>query len=79
MMTIALISTSPQFWGYAFLITGVILKYLIGKRRFNRRGLGGLQQYYSYEWAFVTTIIEWVFKWVAVALILLGAFLLIKW
>lgn len=55
------------------LITfGIAIRYIIGRRRFNRRGIGGLQHYRNFEAGFFTTIIEWLFKWAAYAMILFG-------
>jgi len=72
-------TTSPKFWGLAFLITGTILLYHIGRRKFNRRGVGGLQHFRSYWIALLTVFMEWLIKWVAIALLAAGTFLLINW
>jgi hypothetical protein len=43
----------------AFLLIGIglLLRYLISRRRFNRRGVAGLQLFSSYEkWWFITRI-----------------------
>ncbi len=74
------ITTDPRFWGYLFLIVGIIIRYSIGRRRFNRRGAGGLQHFnVSYAFAVIITFLEWCFTWIAYATILLGIFLIIKW
>lgn len=68
----------PQYYGLLFLAIGILIRYLIGRRRFNRRGIGGLQQFASFEKAVVVSLLEWLFKWTAYALILLGIFMLIN-
>lgn len=72
-------TTTPQFWGFIFLITGITLIYLIGRRKFNRRGVGGLQHFPAYWIALLTVFLEWLIKWLAIVLIGAGLFLLIKW
>ncbi|MFA6151991.1 MAG: hypothetical protein WC716_11765 [Chitinophagaceae bacterium] len=51
---------------------GLLIRFIIGYRRFNRRGVAGLQQFDSYWKAILITTLEWVFKWTANALILFG-------
>jgi len=69
----------PNIYGFLMLLAGIAGRYIIGKRRFNRRGVGGLQHFSSYPKAVAITFLEWLFQWVAIALIILGIFLLIKW
>jgi uncharacterized membrane protein len=59
-------------YGIILCLTGLFIRYIIGKRRFNRRGIGGLQHYGNYTTAILTTIIEWVFSIIGFALILFG-------
>ncbi|SDH50035.1 hypothetical protein [Mucilaginibacter gossypii] len=40
------------------LVIGVSIRYIIGRRRFNRRGVAGLPHFKSYEAALLTTYIE---------------------
>jgi len=54
------------------LALGLSLRYIIGKRRFNRRGVAGLQQFKSYSVALITTIVESVVNIIA-ALLIIGA------
>jgi hypothetical protein len=44
--------------GIAFLLFGLIIRYSVGRRRFNRRNPFGLQLYCSYDQAAVTRIGE---------------------
>jgi len=57
------------------LTIGLSLRYIIGKRRFNRRGIAGLQHYKSYGVALITTIVESVVNIIA-ALLIIGALIL---
>lgn len=56
---------------------GIAVRYIIARRRFNRRGIGGLQHYRSFERGIVTTIIEWALRWVAILVMLYGFFTLL--
>ncbi|MCD0472507.1 hypothetical protein [Flavobacterium sp. JAS] len=40
------------------LILFIVIRYVIIRRRFNRRGVAGLQQFKNYEQAWVITLIE---------------------
>jgi len=42
----------------ALLFIGLLLRYWIGKRRFNRRNIAGLQQFKNYRQAVCASIIE---------------------
>lgn len=66
---------------YCSLITimGLAVRYYIGKRRFYRRGAGGLQHYSNYWVAIVSTIIEWIGQLIAYILIKSGTALLLAW
>jgi hypothetical protein len=56
---------------------GLLIRYWIGRRRFNRRSIAGLQLFSSYEkWWFVTRI-EALFNFLALLAVLAGLFLLI--
>jgi|GEM_PF-537882 len=59
------------------IITGIAIRCVIDRRRFYRRGVGGLQHYPKYWIAIATIFIEWVFQWVANFLILSGFLLLL--
>ena len=51
---------------------GLAIQRTIGIRRFNRRGVSGLQHFNNYFIGLFTLLIEWVLKWAAAALILWG-------
>jgi hypothetical protein len=65
------------------LITGMILtaiglwfRYQISRRRFNRRGIGGLQQFPTYGRFIFTMVVEKVVYFIATLCLLAGLFLL---
>lgn len=51
---------------------GLAIRILIGMRRFNSRGLGGLQHFNNYFVGQITLTIEWILRWAALALMLWG-------
>jgi len=57
------------------LAIGLMQRYIIGKRRFNRRGVAGMQYFKSHSVALVTIIIERVVNMIA-ALLIIGAIIL---
>jgi hypothetical protein len=64
---------------HAFILigSGLAIRYIIGRRRFNRRGIAGLQLFSSYEKWWLTTRIEALVYFLGLLAILAGAFLLI--
>ncbi|MBW7891980.1 MAG: hypothetical protein H3C48_13365 [Chitinophagaceae bacterium] len=66
-----------QHYGWILLFTGIVIRYFIERRRFNRRGLGGLQHFRNFERGVIITFLEWLFKWIANAMILFGLFLML--
>jgi hypothetical protein len=56
---------------------GLLIRYWIGRRRFNRRGIAGLQLFSSYEKWWIITRIEALVNFLGLLAILAGAFLLI--
>lgn len=59
------------------LAIGFFLRYLIGRRRFNRRSMAGLQHFKSYPNALLTLTIESVGKLFANALIVVAIIMLL--
>jgi hypothetical protein len=55
---------------------GLWLRYHIGRRRFNRRGIGGLQQFPTYGRFIFTVIIERVIYFLATLCLWAGLILL---
>jgi len=56
-------------------ITGIVILYIIGRRRFNRRGVAGLETFSSYGMAVFIRLLEAFFRLLAWAMLLAGAFL----
>ncbi len=52
---------------------GLGIRLIVGMRQFNRRGLGGLQHFSNYFIGLITLSIEWILKWVALSMMLWGA------
>lgn len=51
---------------------------IVNQRRFNRRGIGGMQHFRNFLVAVVTTLVESIVKKVGYVLVLLGAYLHIR-
>lgn len=62
---------------YLFIGTGILVRYIIGRRRFNRRGVAGLQLFSSYEKWWFTTRIEALFYFLGLLAIVAGILLFI--
>lgn len=60
------------------IVVALLIRYWVGRRRFNRRGVGGLQHFSSYEKAMVTTFFEKLLMLVSLALLLVAAVLLLS-
>ena len=72
--------SSVQMTGVMLLFTGLLIRLIIGKRRFDRRGTGGLQHFRSYWAALILTFIEWLVSLVSMLMILSGLLLLlVEW
>ncbi|WP_199119914.1 hypothetical protein [Pedobacter sp. ASV28] len=67
--------TTVQWYGIILIAVGLILRYIVGRNRFNRRGVGGLQHYDSYNRALATTLFEKILKLIGTLLLLAGLFL----
>lgn len=63
--------------GILLLISGLLIRYIVNKRRFNRRGEGGLQHFKSYERATVITFIEKIIMMLSMIMLLVGMVFLI--
>lgn len=69
--------TRIQLHGIYLLIAGLIIRFIVGRRRFKRRGVGGLQHFNSYLLALIVMSIEWLFNLAGLAAIIIGLFLLV--
>lgn len=61
---------------FGSLAAGLLIRYVIGRRRFNRRGMAGLQQYRSYRGAVIISTLEAIVIRLATIAILIGLVLL---
>lgn len=59
---------------YAILLVGLglFIRYHIGRRRFNRRGIAGMQIYSGYFRALLTTIIETLLNLIGLLFIMIA-------
>ncbi len=64
--------------GILLLLFGLFLRYTIGRRRFNRRSIAGVQGFKSYSYAIITLSIEKLINAFAILCILLALILFIK-
>jgi hypothetical protein len=62
--------------GLLLSVVCLLIRYQVGKRRFNRRGIGGVQHFSSYSQAITVTILERFCLFVANICGLAGIFLL---
>lgn len=58
--------------GIFFVILGFIIRYKINKRRFNRRGLAGLQHFKNHEQAWLVIFVERIFMVLSFIIIVTG-------
>jgi hypothetical protein len=76
-MKLLFILTAVSIYGLVLLSTGIGLRILIEKRRFERRGFAGLQHYSNYWAGLLTTILESLGAILSLLMMLGGAMLLI--
>ncbi|GAA0536944.1 hypothetical protein [Chitinophaga japonensis] len=69
--------SSVQFHGILLVLAGLLIRFIIGYRRFNRRGIAGLQHFSSYPVALLVLFIEWIFNLLGLLAILAGTLLLL--
>lgn len=72
MKTLIAYHTQMDIYAVSLMLIALILLYLVGKRRFNRRGIAGTQYFSSYNKALTKTFFECLLRFIAV-LMLLGA------
>ena len=66
----ALIKLLQAMPSSTMFFVGLTIRLFVGMRRFNRRGLGGLQHFSNYLIGLITLFIEWILKWVALFMML---------
>ena len=62
--------------GLLLVAAGLLIRYHIGRRRFNRRGIGGLQQFPTYGRFIFTVIVERIIHFIGTIALWAGLFLL---
>jgi hypothetical protein len=67
-----LIHHSTLLFGAGVFIAGLLINIIIGRRRFNRRGIAGLQMFSSYTKWLIITRLESLFNFIAYLLIIAG-------
>ena len=58
---------------------GLYMRYWVGKRRFLRRGPGGLQHFSSYGKGLFDTAVEGLVMWLSIPVILIGMLAIFIW
>lgn len=71
-----IIHHSTLLFGIGILFIGIIIKMIISRRRFNRRGIAGLQLFSSYTQWLITTRLESLFNFIAYLLIITSIFIM---
>jgi hypothetical protein len=61
--------------GLALLAIGLFIRYHMDRRRFNRRGIGGLQHFATYNKGLLTTLAESFISIIGTLCLLAGLFL----
>lgn len=60
------------FIAIILLILSIVLRYFINRKRFNRRGSGGLQQFENYRKATITTLLEKILMKLSIVIIFIS-------
>ena len=66
-----------KWTGIALIFVGLVLRYMIKRRKFYRRTVTGMELFDSYESAWLTRFLEKTIFWVATLMILVGVFFLV--
>ncbi len=66
-------------WSIGLFIAGIIINIVINRRRFYRRGAGGLQHYKTYGGSVFNTWIERIGKIIAYLMIFLSVVFFFMW
>ncbi len=63
--------------GLTLTSTGLLLLFIVGRNRFNRRGVGGLQQYSNYMRGLLVTFLEKIAKLIGMLFLFCGVLLIL--
>lgn len=69
--------TNVQILGILLLLAGFSISLFVGKRQFDRSGVGGMQHFRNYWTALILTLIEWLVSVASLLMILSGLLLLL--
>lgn len=64
--------------GILMIVAGVVIRYVIARRRFNRRAMTGAEGFRSFESFSLTRVIERLCKLIAIVILLAGLVVLIS-
>lgn len=64
--------------GGIFIIVGLVIRYAIGRRKFNRRTMTGIEGFKSYRRAVTITFAERLARFLANILIIIGIFAILS-
>lgn len=65
--------------GVAMIVLAIIINFTINRRRFNRRGIGGLQHFKNYSSSVVIRFFEGIGKLIGFVLFFIGIVYLVMW
>lgn len=63
--------------GVLLILLGLVMRYIVKRRRFNRRGPAGLEHFSSYEKSWLTKLMEGSLNTLAIMFVIIGIALLV--
>ena len=79
-MLLVFVFTRVAFYGMVLIIAGAFMRLWISKRRFDRRGVAGLQHYSSYWASLISSTVEFLLAIVSVLMVISGlGLLIVEW
>lgn len=76
-LTILATNQGLEIVGVVLVITGIIIRYMIGRNRFNRRSITGVETFSSYERMNLTRLLEWLGSIIGLLLIIGGIIMVV--
>jgi hypothetical protein len=58
--------------GIILICLGLLIRYVIARRKFNRRAMTGAQGFSSFEKAWITALVEKNIGWLSTVMIIIG-------
>ena len=65
--------------GILSLVIGIGIRFVINRRRFNRRNMAGVEQFSSYSSSIGNRFVEFIGRIISLAFILIGMYVIIVW